>query len=216
MYLAPSINRRLDMMRKTLTGSVPLEVVQDQVQTAVKRWGAQAHIVFDPNVKRLDFCCSGSYDYTKRRMPIEVSMHFHQGNRNYNFTPLTWNRFKFLLSQLIQHELIHKHQYSHRVGLDASVCLYYDIKGGEKSDKDHMDYLAELDEIDAYAHDIALEIAHHYPRHDPYKVLDTINKRKKIWSWHYYKDAFKHSEDWNDVKHRLLKKTYQWIPHIKE
>ena len=149
MYLAPSINRKLNMMRRTLTGSVPLEIVQEEVQAAVKPWGARVYLDFDPSVKRPDFCCSGSYDYTKRKMPIEITMHFHQGNRNYNFTPTAWIKFKFLLSQVVQHELIHKHQYSHRIGQETSVCLYYDIKGGEKSDKDHMDYLAELDEIDA-------------------------------------------------------------------
>jgi hypothetical protein len=149
-------------------------------------------------------------------MPIEITMHFHQNSRSYNFTPSAWVNFKFMLTQVLQHELIHKHQYSHRIGLENSCCLYYDIKGGEKSDKDYMDYLAELDEIEAYAHDIALEIVHHYPRLSPYKVLDTINKRKKIWSWHHYRDTFEYSEDWDDVKHRLLKKTYQWIPHIRE
>jgi hypothetical protein len=32
MYLAPKINRRLDKMRAVLTGSVPLEVVHEQVE----------------------------------------------------------------------------------------------------------------------------------------------------------------------------------------
>ena len=81
---------------------------------------------------------------------------------------------------------------------------------------EYLNKVAELDEIEAYAHDIALEILHHYPTMDPYAVLSSINRRRRLWSWNYYRDAFKYSEDWSDVRHRLLKKTYQWLPIVIE
>jgi hypothetical protein len=214
MYLAAKINRKLDSMRPRLKGSVPLEVVLEEVETALKPWGANVYLIPDAELTRPQFTCSGSYDYTKKKKPIDIVLHFHEGNRCFNFTKRTWREFRFLLSQVLQHELIHKSQYSYRAELNSGgVCLYYDIKGGEKSDKEMMDYLAELDEIDAYSHDIAMEILEYYPNIDPYEVLRTINRRKKLWSWNYYKDAFKDSEDWSDVKNRLLKKTYKWIPY---
>ena len=80
--------------------------------------------------------------------------------------------------------------------------------------QDLVDYLAELDEIDAYVHDIAMEIREYYPKSDPMDVLRNINKRRKLWSWNYYRSAFKDSKDWSDVKTRLLKKTYLWLPHV--
>ena len=75
-----------------------------------------------------------------------------------------------------------------------------------------MDYLAEIDEIDCYAHDIAMEIREFYPKMDPFVVLGSINKRRKIWSWRYYRNTFKHSPDWSEVRDRLLKKIYLWLP----
>lgn len=213
MYLAPKINARLKKMRPVLSGRVPLEVVYDEVQTALKPFGVRVVVDFDQSLARPEFCCSGSYDYTRRKLPIEVIMHFNDGITDFDFNDRAWTEFSFLLSQVVQHELIHKYQFSHRSGMDNDVCLYYDIKAGEKSDKEHMDYLAELDEIDAYGHDIALEIKQFYPRLDPYYVLSTINKRRKIWSWKYYEKAFKGSDDWSDVKNRLLKKAYIWLPH---
>ena len=214
MYLAAKINRKLDSMRPVLKGSVPLDIVLAEVEAALKPWGAKVYLIPDAELSRPQFTCSGIYDYTKKKQPIEIVLHFHEGNRCFNFTRRAWREFKFLLSQVLQHELIHKSQYSYRAELTGGgVCLYYDIKGGAKSDKEMMDYLAELDEIDAYAHDIAMEILEYYPTVDPYEVLRTINRRKKIWSWNYYKAAFKDSEDWSDVRNRLLKKAYKWIPY---
>lgn len=215
MYLAPKINRRLDTMREVLTGSVPLDVVWEEVDYALKPFGIKVYMVPDETLKRPDFMCSGSYDFFRKKQPIEIVLHFNVRNRCYDFSKKRWKNFKFLLSQVVQHEIIHKHQYSYRQAFeDGGACLYYDIKGGDKSDKEHMDYLAELDEIDAYAHDIAMEIREYYPTTDPMDVLRNINKRRKLWSWNYYRTAFKDSEDWSDVKNRLLKKTYLWLPHV--
>lgn len=216
MYLAPRINRRIAALRDELQGSVPLEQVLESVQAALKPFGIRVYLIPDETLTRPDFICSGTYDFQKKRQPIDIVLHFNEGNRCFNFTDKSWRNFSFLLSQVVQHELIHKCQYSYRQNMeDGGSTLYYDIKAGEKSDKEHMDYLAELDEIDAYAHDIALEILHHYPTTDPYEVLRTINRRRKLWSWNYYKAAFRYSEDWSDVRNRLLKKTYQWIPSVR-
>lgn len=215
MYLAPRINRRIAALRSELRGSVPLETVLELVQTALKPFGIRVYCIPDDTLTRPDFICSGTYDFNKKRQPIDIVLHFNQGNRCFNFTTQSWRRFSFLLSQVVQHELIHKCQYSHRQAIEnGGSTLYYDIKAGEKSDKEHMDYLAEFDEIEAYAHDIALEILHHYPDTDPYDVLRNINRRRRLWSWNFYRAAFKYSEDWSDVRHRLLKKTYLWLPIV--
>jgi len=216
MYLAPRINRRIAALRDELRGSVPLEQVLESVQSALKPFGIRVYLIPDETLTRPDFTCGGTYDFQKKRQPIDIVLHFNEGNRCFNFTKKNWRNFSFLLSQVVQHELIHKCQYSHRQAIEnGGATLYYDIKAGEKSDKEHMDYLAELDEIEAYAHDIALEILHHYPTTDPYEVLRTINRRRKLWSWNFYRDAFRYSEDWSDVRNRLLKKTYQWIPLVQ-
>jgi len=214
MHLAPKINRRIDKLRTLLQGSVPLEIVVFQVQQTLKPWGVNIYITDDDNLARSECAASGIYDCTKKRRPIEIMLYFNPRVRRYKFTNKTWADFRFLLSNVLQHELIHKEQYLHRPVAGNATCLYYDVKAGEKSNKEYMDYLAELDEIDAYAHDIAMEIKEYYPTIDPYEVLATINQRKKLWSWKHYKQTFKDSEDWSDVRNRLLKKTYLWLPQV--
>jgi hypothetical protein len=80
------------------------------------------------------------------------------------------------------------------------------------SNEEEKEYLADPDEIDAYGHDIAMEIKFFYPKQDPYEVLNKIGSKRKLWSYNYYKKTFK-GDDWSHIKSRLLKKTYQWIPH---
>lgn len=215
MQLAPRINRRIARMQDTLRGKVPLETVLDLVQNCCSPWGANVYLQPDATLAPWSSCTiSGSYDSSKKRRPIDILLHFSEDIEVYNFTPRRWSSFRFLLSSVIQHELIHKQQFQRRPLHCHETCLYYDIKAGEKSDKEYMDYLAELDEIDAYAHDIAMEIKECYPTEDPYEVLATIDQRDALWSWGHYRDTFKDSEDWSAVHNRLLKKTYLWLPHV--
>lgn len=213
MHLAPRINRRIDKMHARLRGKVPLENLLDLVQDAVRPWGANVYIMPDSTLSHYASCSiSGSFECSRKRRPIDIMLHFSEGTEVYNFNPKRWRNFRFLLSSVLQHELIHKAQYSRRPSADS--CLYYDIKAGARSDKEYMDYLAELDEIDAYAHDIAMEIKEFYPTEDPYAVLATINNREGIWSWHHYQEHFKDTDDWSSVHDRLLKKTYLWLPQV--
>jgi hypothetical protein len=82
--------------------------------------------------------------------------------------------------------------------------------------QEEADYLSEFDEIDAYAHDIALEIVHYYPGTDRFEILRTINRRRFVYSWRLYKKTFRDCDDWSDIRHRLLSKVYRWLPHIIE
>ena len=215
MHLAKKINRRIDALKDDLCGVVGLEDVKDYAEQALKPWGVNIMLDPDPDLKPGTLGFGGMYDFNKTRKPIDIILYHGWNKETHNFTKRRWLDFRFGLSQVLQHELVHKYQFSWRQEFtDGGPTLYYDIKGSEKSDKEHMDYLAELDEIDAYAHDIAMEILYHYPRHDPYHVLKTLNKRRYIWSYNYYKKAFKHSEDWSEVRNRLLKKTYLWLPHV--
>ena len=215
MHQAKKINRRIDALKDEFCGVVGLEKVQELTEQALKPWGVNVIIEPDSSIRNGALSFGGLYDFNKKRRPIDIIIYYPANRETHNFTKKAWSAFRFSLSQVLQHELIHKYQYSWRHEFeDGGATFYYDVKGTEKSDKDHMDYLAELDEIDAYAHDIAMEILQHYPRHNPYDILSTLNKRRYIWSYNYYKRAFKHSTDWSEVRNRLLKKTYQWLPHV--
>jgi len=84
-----------------------------------------------------------------------------------------------------------------------------------QNEDDDIIYLADKDEIDAYAHDLALEILKYYFKNDPYVILSSLKNRRYCWTFQYYKRTFK-NQDWVKVKKRLLKKTFLWLQRIQK
>ncbi len=208
------ISQRLDRWKPKFLGRQRLEDLKKIVENCFKPWHVRCKIQHDAELGWQNMAVSGLFDSQgPKRKNIDIILHVSWGSDWYNVSEKNWNNFKFDLGQVLQHELIHRRQASYRMHLDDEYSLYYDVKAGANADKQNMDYLAELDEIEAYAHDIALEIQHYYPRTNPFKILATINRRRKLWSWNYYCRSFAGSEDWSEVRNRLLKKTYLWLSH---
>ena len=214
MELGPQINQRLAQWKTKLIGRHRHEDLIKMLQSCLSPFGVKVKKQYDANLDWQSIAVSGLFDSQIQRRNITLFLYFSWGSEWFRISEKNWKDLRFQLSQCVQHELIHRRQASYRQHLDNDYALYYDVKASNSLDKQTMDYLAEFDEIEAYAHDIAMEIREFYPRTNPYQVLRTINRRKRIWSWTYYQRSFKNSEDWGDVRRRLLKKTYQWLSHI--
>jgi hypothetical protein len=214
MELGPQINQRLAQWKTKLIGRHRHEDLIKMLQSCLSPFGVKVKKQYDANLDWQSIAVSGLFDSQIQRRNITLFLYFSWGSEWFRISEKNWKDLRFQLSQCVQHELIHRRQASYRQHLDNDYALYYDVKASNSLDKQTMDYLAEFDEIEAYAHDIAMEIREFYPRTNPYQVLRTINRRKRIWSWTYYQRSFKNSEDWSEVRQRLLKKTYQWLPHI--
>ena len=214
MELGPQIEQRLLRWKTKLMGRHRHEDLIKMLQSCLSPFGVKIKKQHDANLDWQSIAVSGLFDSQIQRRNITLFLHFSWGSEWFRISEKNWKELRFQLSQCVQHELIHRRQASYRQHLDDEYALYYDVKTSNSLDKQNMDYLAEFDEIEAYAHDIAMEIREFYPRTNPYQVLRTINRRKRIWSWTYYQRSFKNSEDWSEVRQRLLKKTYQWLPHI--
>jgi len=214
MELGPQINQRLAQWKTKLIGRHRHEDLIKMLQSCLSPFGVKVKKQYDANLDWQSIAVSGLFDSQIQCRNITLFLYFSWGSEWFRISEKNWKDLRFQLSQCVQHELIHRRQASYRQHLDNDYALYYDVKASNSLDKQTMDYLAEFDEIEAYAHDIAMEIREFYPRTNPYQVLRTINRRKRIWSWTYYQRSFKNSEDWSEVRQRLLKKTYQWLPHI--
>lgn len=111
------------------------------------------------------------------------------------------DNFLFLLSQVICHELIHYMQDIARNGNMPSM------RHSRRYLTDDQKYLSDPDEIQAYAHDVAMELQRHYPN-DVLGALRKASKKRKSVSLKYYNKTF----GWTDVTmHRLLSHTYKWL-----
>lgn len=212
MYLAETINGVLDSKKHKLIGkSTHFYIcgVLNRAFQSVEPFKFKFE-TYDGYGKE-DYSVSGIYDQESDKKYIILN--FSKNSKKFNITPQKWEEFKFAISQVCQHEAIHQCQWS-RVSDPSlrSISEKLDFRL-EQDSGDDKSYLADPDEIDAYGHDIAMEIKFCYPKKDPYKVLGDINKHRKLWSYNYYKKTFKNHE-WSEIKKRLLKKTYEWIPYV--
>ena len=210
MYLAPVIDNVLESKKSKLIGNSTYFHIAGTLNRAFKK---TVPIKFKYETfldySKEDFSISGLYDMEKNVK--YVILNFSKDSKHFKISNENWKEFKFAVSQVCQHETIHQDQWQHRQLDGEPLALDFRNLSGDISEE--KEYLAEIDEIDAYGHDIAMEIKYCYPNKNPYDILRTINSRKKLWSYNYYKKIFK-GDDWSDIKKRLLKKTFLWLPYV--
>lgn len=210
MYKSFEIEKRLNDNRHKLQGFISYKTMSRRLNSIFKdsndlkfKFVKYSHL--DVN----DYLVGGLYDHfsNKKYVIFNVSVYCDE----LLIEQWMWSDLVFNITQTIQHETIHQNQLQHRKHVSEDFKLDFKVlKGTIDEDRE---YLADLDEIDAYAHDIAMEIKHFYPHVNPYDVLRKISCKRKLNSYSYYKTTFKGC-DWSSIKKRLLSKTYKWIENV--
>lgn len=210
MYLSLNINDILDKNIKKFQGYVTYKSLVHRLNSTFKNFDdLKFKVVTYEFIDVNDYSLSGLYDHTKNKK--YVIFNFSSHSNEVFFDNLEWQKFKFQISQVIHHESIHQSQYQYRSFIEDNTKI--DFRLLQDTLDEERSYLSDYDEIDAYAHDIAMEIKFHYGHLDPYTVLDTISQKRKLSSYKYYAKIFKGC-DWSNIKKRLLSKTYKWIQHV--
>lgn len=162
--------------------------------------------------KKESYSISGFYDPDNEKYPINVTLHFPSDKKEFYFTQENYNEFIFALSQTIQHELIHHSQYCFQEFDSDKMVKVSNIENLSKTKKKKIDYLREWSEIEAYAHDIAMELNYFYPNKDINYLLKNIDDLDKLSTYKFYHETFE-GTDWKSVKKKLFKKIVRWMPY---
>lgn len=222
MHLTEKINRRMakyDNRFLSLVGrDVSYEYIAKLVTEIIKPYGAYAALIDETTVAKA-FEMSGWYDHDQpaaRR--IQLSIHKPQDRTTIVPTIKAVKRLRHRVAQCLQHELIHKSQYSHRDAHYISHDIikrvgFHTPKRVSKKQLETIEYLTDRDEIDSYAHDIAYEIKLYYPHIASRSILRTIMQRRYLDSMKFYTKGFKGME-WNKVRKKLLGRIYKWLPNV--
>lgn len=212
MYLAPIIDEVLESKKSKLIGRNTHYYVTSVLNRAFKKvepFQFRYETYYDYG--KDDYSVSGLYDMDTDKK--YVILNFPKDYRYFHLDDARWEEFKFSVSQVCQHESIHQCQWSFREDTEyEKTPLEFRNKEDEPLDEIQL-YLSDPDEIEAYAHDIAMEIKFYYPKSNPYEVLKAVSRKKKLWSFNYYKKTFK-GEDWGIIRKHLLKKTYRWLSYV--
>lgn len=211
MILGSEIDELLESKKSKLMGQTKHTRIRNVFSRALSCHNIKFKLEYNKDFKKRDYAISGVYNTNTDK--INVIIHFTPKHELFCINDKMWNEFKFTISQTCQHELIHRYQTISRENvLDGNDPV--EIKFASEKLLEEKKYLSDLDEIEAYAHDLAMEIKHYYPKKSPYDVLRNIDRHKKLWSYFYYKRTFQ-TENWIKIRKRLLKKAFMWIPHTK-
>jgi hypothetical protein len=190
-----------------------------KLNSVSKKFYSKVRVIRDDTLaktktNRQIFDISGYFDFSRKKLPITITLHLLNDRNTFYFTKASYNRLMFCFSQTIQHELIHKNQFLlNPNSFQKKIHIQYSEKVS-KDRKKEIQYLSDYCEIEAYAHDIAMEINYGYSNINPNTIISKIDSQRKIPSYHKYKKAFKGTE-WSRVKKSLLRKVWKWIPSAK-
>lgn len=204
MYLCTEIFQRLDEYQELFVGYQRHQEIASNLQKVLKPYHVKVNVKTDNTLDKTDLAVGGEFYYDRTYQPIHLHLHFPPKAHGKFQWHDKWEHFRFLVAQVLQHELIHQHQCQFPEHNEGN---YFDMN---IQDKD-INYFSELDEIDCFGHDIAMEIRYYYPKEDPYQVLKTVSRRKYIHSYKYYTRTFK-GLDWSVIRKRLIKKANNWLP----
>lgn len=208
MYLAEHFNAGIDSVKHKLLGTPSAFYAAHCLNRVFRDDRIKFNHIHDPSIERYDYTVSGQYDFNEdvRYITFITS----KGDDRFKLDEEEWDYFLFSTSQVMQHESIHQYQYSFR---DCSnIKCTVDFRPWALSKNEEQEYLRDTDEIEAYAHDMIMEILYYYPSRKPKDVLKNIDRTRKVWSYTYYKKTFKGSSEWPGIRNQLLKKAFKWVP----
>lgn len=208
MHLSDKMNRAIKSIYHQFYGHMGYRTIDGLCRQALKPFGIRTTFTFSDELESGDFTIAGQYDSERKRQPIQITLVFSRQDigRDFSWNDTKRKRFCFELSQVSQHECIHRKQNDQR---EIEVIGY---KVEKNSQKQQQTYLSNKDEIEAYAHDIALEINEFYSRHKRKEVLAKLSRKRFLVSYQIYKDAF--SGNWKAVHDRLCKKIVKWLEKL--
>lgn len=144
---------------------------------------------------------------------VRVEWNVHPSSRRIEFTYQSWRRFRFGYWGFLMHELLHRHQIDRRPSQDARS---YRPEAAVQSIREEQEYLGDYDEIEAHAHDVAIEMMLLSPHASFTKALDVMRQQPPHYATTYnvYMQTFAGSPNHAATK-VFSKKIKSWFALVK-
>lgn len=208
MYCSSDINEIMKAGKSDLLGFHFYPDFCGLLEKLFRKYQITVEYSFDVRVGVGDCWIGGLYDHEITRNNVIVCL-LVSPNTDKVLIEDNWKYFSFVFVQTLQHELIHRHQYDVRP--DDCALFRYEFLENDPTRFEEREYLSHADEIDAYAHCIALELNKKYRSETIKRYLRNPTLIRGCPSWKSYEKAFSGTE-WGDVRLELLKHIYKWLP----
>lgn len=150
---------------------------------------------------------------------IQLILGVHRSSNRLELNPNGWDLFEFRFLKVISHELVHRAQFA--AGRKGTSLIFRPHLHArlDKYQLLEQQYLGEIDEVEAYAHDCAEEWDYHLPTQ---KLTARTLKaefvgQRRLPSLTYYADVF-NQDTTHPAIQRLFRKILSWheIKHTTE
>ena len=200
MHLQGEIEDAVWAIKPKLEATVDLKKQSRVLSRMLKPYNATLKLVVNrPQAVR------GSYDPNNGKITITVER--LDVDEQFDNMP----KFLFDLNCTIQHELIHQYQWLHR-----DVSLHSPRRYKQEWYSTMQAYLSSFDEIEAQAHDAAMEIKYFHPDLLPSLVLTKYFNAENLYlpTVTSYMNAFAHQVT-HPVMRRFFRKLFMWLPQVE-
>jgi len=155
MYIVPFL-ARLNVV------TIPFKVINMLVEDTAVKTPDDLHLTahyWPTRTTRVE-----TYIETRPRRPVDIHIewHVHPQRHRCGITSSNWKQRHFYFWAYLMHELAHRHQFSGR-SKDTAKIVFPPTETKDAEIRDQQSYLGNYDEIEAYAHDIALEMVVWFP-----------------------------------------------------
>ena len=214
MKLAPRINKALDDVADQLIGTTNSATHHKLIQKIFRQFSAKVFVAVDDAVSKDKdmIIVTGAYSPWKTRQNIEIVLTYAPGKKRILITKKIWKALRFDLSQVLQHELVHRRQCAHikipKEDWSDHNCKVYASKAKIPAKKEAQEYFGSTEEIDAHAHCIMMELREWAPKTNPFNILrhPTKLRAKQSPTLKEYLETFDY-----DMRHPALKRLFTKI-----
>lgn len=140
---------------------------------------------------------------------IRILWHPHPDAHRIKITPAIWARRRYYFWERVAHELVHRYQDVDRP--EGSARRFKVRTALNDADAEQKQYLGDYDELEAYAHDAALEFVSWWPEasvRDACKLACAVDLHPHVWStYDHYMSTF---EVGHPARTHFRRKVRQW------
>jgi len=175
----------------------------------VRKW--RTKVDFLPNKSKAKIyneyvAVGGLYDPETRQSTIEI----HSNNFNkHEFSPRSWDAFKFRFIQTLMHEMIHFMQYERRSEDYNGYYLPHKKTKSEKKNETRK-YFSDYDEIQAYAHCVLIEYYTNRPNIPVAQLVARCKTQRDSRTFGMILKAFDNNFRGNDALPKLTQHILKW------
>lgn len=205
MGITLEIDFILESNKHKLIGSRKFSTLKRTLKKMMFEFGVERVTIIDVFESDM-FSFGGEYDQQEDVINIEFIVPIDK-NDKFSLNENQWSEFKFKFNQNLQHEMIHRVQTFNRNDSHWRKFYKIELKGPIHKLEERV-YLSDIDEVEAFAHDLAMEIEFYYPKTKMDEILRNPSRFRKLTTYKVYKKAFRNT-DWSIVRKMLLKKTYK-------